>query len=100
MTPPADRAARATDLLGQPVVTLGGDDLAEIRDVVYDSERGSMLGFTLNKRGWFGGRLKERLPVDAVHAIGRDAVMVASDADLVDAADAPAQINAPRRSAT
>ena len=65
-------------------------------NVVYDSERGSILGFTLNKRGWFGGRLKERLPVDAVHAIGRgNVVMVASDADLVDAADAPAQISAP-----
>jgi uncharacterized protein YrrD len=90
-----NRVVRATELLGEPVVTLAGDDLAEIRDVVYDSERGAILGFTLNKRGWFSGRLKERLPVDSVHAIGRDAVMVASDADLVDAAAAPSEMAAP-----
>ncbi len=95
MTRDLNRVVRATELLGEPVVTLAGDDLAEIRDVVYDSERGSILGFTLNKRGWFGGRLKERLPVDSVHAIGRDAVMVASDADLVDAAAAPSEMAAP-----
>jgi len=77
------------------VVTLAGDDLAEVRDVVYDSEHGAILGFTLNKRGWFGGRLKERLPVDAVHAIGRDAVMVGSESDLVDAAAAPSEIADP-----
>ena len=80
---------RASELIGRPVVTLAGDDLAEIRDVVYDSERGELLGFTLNQRSWFGGKLRERLTADAVHAIGKDAVMVPSDAALVDAGEAP-----------
>ena len=73
---PVDRVLRARDLLGIPVVTLGGDDVAEVRDVVYDSERGALLGFTLNKRAWFGGQLAELLPDDSVYAIGKDAVMI------------------------
>ena len=44
------------DLLTQPVVTLQGDDIAEVRDVVYDSEHGKLLGFTSNKRVFFGGK--------------------------------------------
>lgn len=83
------RVVRARELLGTPVVTLHGDDVAEVRDVVYDSDRGELLGFTLNKRSWFGGKLRERLPVGDVHSIGKDAVMVESDAALVDAAAAP-----------
>jgi uncharacterized protein YrrD len=86
------RVVRARELLGTPVVTLHGDDVAEVRDVVYDSDRGELLGFTLNKRSWFGGKLRERLPVAEVHAIGRDAVMVASEDALVDAAAAPAPV--------
>ena len=83
------RVVRAGDLLTKPVVTLQGDDVAEVRDVVYDSERGALLGFTLNKRGFFGGKLGERLAMESVHAIGTDAVMVRSDSDLVDANVAP-----------
>jgi len=84
-----NRVVRARDLLTKPVVTFAGDDIAEVRDVVYDSERGQLLGFTLNKRSWFGGKLRERLTMEGVHAIGADAVMVESDADLVDPAAAP-----------
>ena len=29
---------RGTDIVGLPVVTLGGDDLADVRDVVFDAE--------------------------------------------------------------
>jgi len=86
---PVDRVLRARDLLGIPVVTLGGDDVAEVRDVVYDSERGALLGFTLNKRAWFGGQLAELLPDDSVYAIGKDAVMIETSAALVQANEAP-----------
>ncbi len=87
-----NRVARARDLLAKPVVTLTGDDIAEVRDVVYDGQHGRLLGFTLNKRSWFGGQLRERLTMDGVHAIGADAVMVESETDLVDAAAAPAPV--------
>ena len=48
---------RGTDLVGLPVVTLAGDDIAEVRDVLFDPQAGHVLGFTLNKRGRLAGRL-------------------------------------------
>lgn len=93
MTPRApERVVRAHDLLGSPVVTLGGDDCAEVRDVVYRGDTGSLVGFTLNKRSWFGGQLPEVLPVDAIHAIGADAVMIEDPNAFVAPADAPQEI--------
>ena len=71
---------RGSELVGLPVVTLGGDDIAEVRDVVFDPGAGLVLGFTLNKRGMLAGRLKEVLPREGVHALGPNAIMVASDA--------------------
>lgn len=84
---------RATELVKRPVVTFGGEDVAQIKDVVYDATGGAVSGFTLNGRGLFSGPLKVGLPLDAVKAIGRDAVMIADDSvltdrrDVVDAAD-------------
>jgi uncharacterized protein YrrD len=89
------RVVRARDLLALPVVTLAGDDVAEVRDVVYDGARGELVGFTLNRRSWFGGELRERLPVDTVHAIGKDAVMVGSESELVAPELAPAAVADP-----
>ncbi len=83
------RLVRATDLIALPVVTLGGDDVAEIRDVVYESNRGGLVGFTLNKRGFFSGRLKQVLTIDMVASIGQAAVMVADEDALAERADAP-----------
>lgn len=76
---------RASDVFGLPVVTVnGGDDVAEIKDVVFDGTNHRLVGFTLNKRGWFRGKLRRQLPAAAVVAIGPDAVMVADDSDLED----------------
>ena len=58
-TADTERLMRATDVTGLPVVTIaGGDDIAEIKDVVYDAGTHSLIGFTLNKRGWFRGTLR------------------------------------------
>ena len=47
---------RGTDLHGLPVVDIAdGDALADVKDVVYSPERGALLGFTLNKRGFLAG---------------------------------------------
>jgi uncharacterized protein YrrD len=55
-----------------PVVTIrGGEDVAEVRDVIYSPEAGRLVGVTLNKRGFFSGRHREVLPADAIHAIGK-----------------------------
>lgn len=80
----------ASELTGRPVVAVDcGDDIAEVKDVVFDPVSRELDGFTLNKRGWFRGQSKATLPASVVTAIGPAAVMVASADDLVAPADAP-----------
>jgi uncharacterized protein YrrD len=86
------RLARATDLVALPVVTLSGDDVAEVRDVVYDRTSGSLVGFTLNGRGFLSGRMKRVLGTEAITSIGADAVMVADNEALAEPGDAPQQM--------
>jgi len=76
---------------GLPVVSiLSGEDVAEVRDVVYDGEAHRLIGFTLNKRGRFAGRLKKVLAAGSVSAIGPDAVMIDSESAIDDVADGDA----------
>jgi uncharacterized protein YrrD len=74
---------RAGDLPGSPVVSLAGERLAEIKDVVYDRSSGDLLGFTLNDPGFFSGTRDDGLPMNAVHGIGDAAVVVAGPHVLV-----------------
>jgi uncharacterized protein YrrD len=67
---------RAAELVKRPVVTLAGEDVAQIKDVVYASATGELAGFTLNGRGMFSGPMKKTLPWAAVHGMGPDAVMI------------------------
>ncbi len=67
---------RGTDLVGLPIVTLAGDDVAEVRDVLYDADAGQIVGFSLNKRGRLKGRLKEILTREQVLAVGPAAIMI------------------------
>ena len=75
---------RATELIKRPVVTLAGEDVAQIKDVVYAGRAGAVAGFTLNRRGIFAGPMKEALPWSKVHGLGADAVMIATADDLSD----------------
>jgi uncharacterized protein YrrD len=74
-------------LVKRPVVTLAGEDVAQIKDVVYDASGGAVGGFTLNGRGLFSGPLKAALPIGSVIAIGPDAVMIADETALVERAE-------------
>ena len=74
---------RAGDLPGRPVVSLAGERLAEIKDVVFDRKSGELLGFTLNNPGFFKGTRDDGLPMEAVHGIGDAAVVVAGPHVLV-----------------
>lgn len=86
----------ASQINGLPVVTVhGGEDVAEVRDVIYEPEAGRLVGLTLNKRGFFSGRRREVLPADAIYAIGRDAVMILDESSLTAPADAPDDIGHP-----
>jgi uncharacterized protein YrrD len=81
---------------GLPVVTInGGEDVAEVRDLIYNPEAGRVVGLTLNKRGFLAGRRREVLPADTIYAIGRDAVMVDDESSLTMPGDAPADVGAP-----
>lgn len=70
------RLMRTSAILKRPVVTLAGDDVAQVKDVVYAAGGGQVVGFTLAGRGLFAGPLKQGLPWSSVLALGSDAVMV------------------------
>lgn len=91
---------RGRDVSGLPVVDLStGEDIAEIRDLVFDPAAGVVGGFTLAKRGFLGRRLREVLPVDAVHSLGTHAVTVDSADAITAPDDAPAHLAAVDRKA-
>jgi uncharacterized protein YrrD len=86
----------ASDVTGLPVVTVrGGEDVAEVRDVIYDPAAGRLVGLTLNKRGFLAGRRREVLTEESIHAIGRDAVMVMDDSGLIARDAAPDDVAHP-----
>ena len=89
---------RASDLIGLPVVSIAsGEDVAEIRDVVYDGEHHQLVGFTLNKRGFLGGRLRAVLSAAALAGIGTDAVMVHDESAVAQDDDLPEALLHPER---
>ncbi|EPJ41992.1 hypothetical protein STAFG_0939 [Streptomyces afghaniensis 772] len=76
------RAARSLTTL--PVVTLGGDAVAQVKDTLFDAAAGRVDGFTLSGRGLLSGPLKQSLPWTAVHSLGHDAVMIVDAGALAD----------------
>jgi uncharacterized protein YrrD len=88
----------AAQINGLPVVTVrGGEDVAEVRDVIYSPDSGRLVGLTLNKRGFFAGRHRDVLPADAIHAIGKDAVMVLDETSLIAPDNAPDEVGRPAK---
>lgn len=86
---------RGNDLVGRPVVDLtNGEDVAEVRDVVFDPQGGLLTGFTLNERGSWTGRLQAVLSIDRVSSVGTGAVLVAGLEGLEDSPVTDDGINA------
>jgi sporulation protein YlmC with PRC-barrel domain len=73
---------RASEIAKRPVVTFAGDDIAQVKDIVYGEDGGQVVGFTLAGRGLFSGPLKESLPWASVVALGPDAVVVRDETAL------------------
>lgn len=67
---------RAGELPTRPIVTVAGEDVAQVRDVVYDTTSGEVIGFTMANRGVFGGRRKDVLPWGNVEGLGPAAVVI------------------------
>ncbi|MDN5762407.1 MAG: PRC-barrel domain-containing protein [Microlunatus sp.] len=87
------RLLRTSEITGRPVVTLAGEDVAQIKDVVYAPGRGRVGAFTLAGRGLFAGPLPVALAWSSVVALGNDAVMIADEevlAPLEQGVDQPA----------
>jgi len=59
-----------------PVVTLGGDAIAHVKDAVFDPAAERITSFTLTGRSLWSGQLPRDLPWPAVYRLGRHAVMV------------------------
>jgi len=73
---------RASEITKRPVVTLEGEDVAQVKDILYADGGGQVGGFTLNGRGFLSGQLKTALAWGAVVALGPDAVMIADEGTL------------------
>jgi len=73
---------RASTLVGQPIVTLDGESPLEVKDVVFDTASGELLGFALRNKGFLGGPVRKYLPWKAVHGLGPDAVMISDESVL------------------
>ncbi|MFD4628928.1 PRC-barrel domain-containing protein [Streptomyces sp. NPDC058284] len=84
MTAALPAVLAAGDLTKRPVVTLDGEAVAQVKDVVLDGAGGRIAGFTLAGRGLLSGPMRKSLPWAAVHALGADAVMIASADSLED----------------
>ncbi|UZJ25135.1 PRC-barrel domain-containing protein [Rhodococcus antarcticus] len=76
------RLMRTSEITKRPVVTMAGEDVAQVKDVVYAAGGGAVGGFTLAGRGLFSGPLKQSLAWSAVTALGSDAVMIADESVL------------------
>ena len=76
------RLMRSSEITKRPVVTMAGNDIAQIKDIVYSANGGTVAGFTLAGRGLFAGPLKQGLAWSAVAALGAAAIMVADEAAL------------------
>ena len=73
---------RTSEITKRPVVTYAGDDIAQIKDIVYAAGGGAVGGFTLAGRGIFAGPLKQSLAWTSVAALGSDAVMIRDENSL------------------
>ena len=72
------RLMRTSEIASLPVVTLAGDDIAQIKDIVFSADgRGAVAGFTLAGRGLLAGPLKQGLSWGRVIGLGPDAVIIA-----------------------
>jgi sporulation protein YlmC with PRC-barrel domain len=71
------RLARATEMIGMPIVALdSATTTGEIKDVLVDPSTSRVIGFTVRGEGLLSSPLIGMLPREHVHAIGRDALMV------------------------
>lgn len=77
---------RTSEIAALPVVTIAGDDIAQVKDVVFSADGGAVVGFTLAGRGLLSGPLKDALAWGNVRGLGPDAVVV-DNAEVLEPVD-------------
>lgn len=87
MTVPASAMMLASEIAKRPVVTLAGEAVAQVKDIVFDGTAGRIAGFTLSGRGLLSGPLRHSLPWEGVHGLGPDAVMIKAETVFESKAD-------------
>lgn len=80
----SSRLLRTSEVTKLPVVTFAGEDVAQVKDIVFAAGGGEVGGFTLAGRGLFAGPLKQSLLWTSVHALGADAVMIVDESALAE----------------
>ncbi|QIX53956.1 PRC-barrel domain-containing protein [Rhodococcus sp. DMU1] len=73
---------RCSEITTRPVVTMAGEAVAQVKDIVYAADGGEVVGFTLAGRGPFSGPLDRGLAWGRVAALGADAVMIVDEEAL------------------
>lgn len=73
---------RCSEITKRPVVTMAGEVVAQIKDIVYAADGGEVAGFTLAGLRAFSGPLDRGLAWGSVASLGADAVMIVDDAAL------------------
>lgn len=80
----------ATRIVGLPVVDLATCSAhGTVREIIYHPYEGGLTYFTLSDLGFWGRKSAYYLPVSAVAAIGRDAVMIDDHTALVHGKTSP-----------
>ncbi|PSB50541.1 PRC-barrel domain-containing protein [Chamaesiphon polymorphus] len=77
---------KGKELIGKPVITYdSGERIDSIKDLIFDENNNSLLGFLIAEKGWFD-RAKV-LPLFLVKALGVDAIIVPSKDAIAPARD-------------
>lgn len=76
------RLMRTSEVASLPVVTFAGDDVAQIKDLIFSADGGAVSGFSLAGRGLLAGPLKQGLAWAKVVGLGPDAVVIAGEESL------------------
>ena len=66
---------KGSDIIGKPIITYDtGKQIEKVTDVIFDHNSNYILAFLVSDSGWFN--TAKVIPIEDVHAIGTDAVIV------------------------
>jgi uncharacterized protein YrrD len=79
---------KGKDIIGKPVVTYdSGKKVASVKDLIFNQNDNSLLGFLIDEAGWFSSA--KILPISSVKAIGNDAIIISTHEAICSAEEYP-----------